>query len=622
MDHYSGYFLSSGMGASANFFSTPCKAGPDGKFSAEHLSGKNILLAGGFPASSQDSPFPLSVTLQLNGDLTDLNTEAMAALARAELFRHNSQSFRSYTLEADRCITVLGSKPETLHNFLDTYDALLQINPILLDSYDPTLTTAVDLRIDAFQKGFKLSFNVRQPIDTNRCTYCGSCGTSCPEQCLTEKLFLDFSLCIFCNECISACSDNAIDLHSVEKRELTVPALLLLDGAEPDLPRQKDNIYSEASLASFFKTIFAAEVEEVIEWSAPACQYSPKLQTGCSVCMDSCQHSAISQNRNGVQINHLACVECGACLSSCPTGALQYKRFDDIRFLEYFRSFPLPSDTTIILGTERSLHRHWWYNPRERQNGVFFLEHPQPTALHAMHLLLLRAMGAGRIVILEEKEDTLSSQVKFSNALLLALQGQQPVYMLPPNKLHSFLAADYTTDNTVTCYHDFSYSNRRTKLLDIITFLIQQSNDVAVMTQGEYTEDFGEILCDENRCTQCLACVAECRVEALSADSDSYTLNHTPALCVQCGICITVCPESVLSSRKGLSLNEHFFRNKTIAQAEPARCKGCGKVFGTRKSLEKVIAILSTKKLWNPEDDLLSYCDSCRVVTLYESLEK
>ncbi len=621
MSNYSGYFLSSGKGASAEFFSTSCSAHPEHGISTEQLQGTNILLAGGFPANSPDSPFPLSVSLQLNGDLTDLGNSSMKLLAEAELCRYNSQSFRSYTMEADRRITVLGSSPESLRGFLNTYDALLQIFPLLTDSYAPDLTTAMALHVEESPEGYRLNFNVRRPIDANRCCYCGACGAACPENCISKLLFIDFTRCSSCNECLASCSQDAIDLHAVEKRELTTPALLFLD-REEDLPQHAGNMYTEASLSSFFKTIYAAEVEEVIEWSASVCQYSPRLQSGCTACVDVCRHDAITRSRNGIEINHRLCVECGACLSSCPTGSLQYKRFDDTRFLEYFRSFPLPSGGTVIIGDEQSLHTLWWHSPRKKLPDTFFLEYPQPAALHAMHLLLICAMGAGQVVVLGKKDTDLSKQIRFSNELLQAIRGEQPLHMLPLEEIRSFLATEHKSSAAAVPYHDFSYSNRRTKLLDIILFLLQNNESRAHPDPINCTEDFGEILCDQKRCTQCLACVTECRMEALTADSSSYSLNHTPALCVQCGTCITVCPEQALSTRPGLFPDITFFEQKIISRAEPATCKGCGKVFGTRKSLEKVMAILSAKNLWDPDDDLLSYCDSCRVQTLYESHKK
>ena len=55
-----------------------------------------------------DSPFPLSTTLQLNGDLTEADETTMTAIARAEFVRENSKSYRSYILDSDARVVVLG----------------------------------------------------------------------------------------------------------------------------------------------------------------------------------------------------------------------------------------------------------------------------------------------------------------------------------------------------------------------------------------------------------------------------------------------------------------------------------------------------------------------------------
>lgn len=620
MENYSGYFLCSGNGASADYFSASVTAHPGATLRYTNGSEKNVLLAGGFSSIHPDTYFPLSPTLQLNGDLTDSDDAEMSALAQAEFNRYNSQSYRSYTLEPDLRIAVIGDDADSLQNFMDIYGGVLQVAPILNKGYNPEMTTAQELQVSRMDNNFKISFSSKQAVDTNLCTYCGACATVCPEHCLSEQLFLDFSLCSFCKECLSACSRNAIDLYAVERRELITPAILLLDGSTVDLPEQEKNIYREENISAFFASLYATEVDEVIGWDATICQYSARLEAGCSACVTACSHGAVTQAANGVQIDHLACVECGACFGSCPTGALQYKRFADLAFVEYFRTLPLSPGTKIVLGEEGELHKYWWHSRDKKHEHVLFMEYPAINGLHAMHLLFLYAMGAKQILVLGQGSSNIEEQIDLSNTLLQTLfKNDQVIRLTDREKLDSVLAENGNSQPLAHFYHDFSLSNRRQKLIDLIQFLRAQSDAEPAGVAAKY---FGEIICDEDKCTQCLACVNECRMEALVADSASYTLEHTPVQCVQCGICVTVCPEQALTMKPGLAVQDAFFTEKIVSQAEPASCKECGKIFGTRKALEKVMAILSSKSMWDSDDDLLSYCEDCRVVNLYQSREK
>ena len=134
--------------------------------------------------------------------------------------------------------------------------------------------------------------------------------------------------------------------------------------------------------------------------------------------------------------------------------------------------------------------------------------------------------------------------------------------------------------------------------------------------EPEISSSFGGLSCDTSLCTQCLSCLNECRQEALKAHEDSFVLSFKPVLCVQCGLCTATCPEDALSLEPGLVLQETFFRRDVLLEAEPARCRNCGKVFGTRKSLEKVKAILSVRQ--DLDMELFELCDRCRVKRFFE----
>ncbi len=93
-------------------------------------------------------------------------------------------------------------------------------------------------------------------------------------------------------------------------------------------------------------------------------------------------------------------------------------------------------------------------------------------------------------------------------------------------------------------------------------------------------------------------------------------LSFSASLCVGCGVCVHVCPEKVLSLSTVAGVDGNYFTPRSLATAEPAACKRCGKVFGTRQSLDKVLAILASKESVNREH--FEYCSTCRVVNLFE----
>ena len=70
---------------------------------------------------------------------------------------------------------------------------------------------------------------------------------------------------------------------------------------------------------------------------------------------------------------------------------------------------------------------------------------------------------------------------------------------------------------------------------------------------------FAALSCNRARCTECMACLNECRIEALVADQQQLCLNHVGAMCVGCGLCVRVCPEDALELSAEFCLAEPFF---------------------------------------------------------------
>jgi ferredoxin len=592
------------------------KLRPGLPFSPENKD--KIVLSGGFPSLTPETTFPLSPALQLNSNLTSLTEKELSSLAEAELSRNNSIDFRSYDVDVDLRVCVIAAKSRQLEQFLDTYGGILEIEPLLLNTNHPDFPTVTAVDIEELSQGYELSFTERSPVNKDLCTYCGECGAACPENCISSSLQVDFERCTFCKECEKVCGTNALDMYGVEEKKMRVPAVLILDGVSLDLPENRSGIYEEKQLESFFSTLFSSNIEEVVCHNNSTCQYSGRLGVGCSRCVVSCPHGAVSQDQSGVKVDHLRCEECGSCIAACPTGSMQYAKFNDQAWLEYLSLVKITQGTTIIIGAEKELHSLWWLKIGQKYDNVLFLEYPSIEALSGFHLLMLFALGAHRIALLHDgvlsESSPVSRQAAMTNYIVSSLFDVSCAAIVKTSECDDYLNSE-NQHSLQRFYGDFSYENRRFKLTDVIQFLVSASG--RTIASSNVLKGLGHIDCDAVKCTHCLACLNDCSMQALGADEKSLSLTYSARRCVSCGVCVKVCPEDALTFAKDFTIDEQYFERKTAAQAEPAICKGCGKVFGTRKSLDRVIQILTAREAVDTEH--FEYCDNCKVVKIFEA---
>ncbi len=591
---------------------------------------KDILLAGGFAETFPDSSIPLSPALQLNLDRTALSSEQLHRFAEAELRRLQDEKVRRYQLDVDLRVCVIADSSSLLDDFCDIYGGVLEIETLQVGGGRASLAGR-DVSIADTGAEYQISYRKPAPIDLSLCSYCGACGRGCPEGCISPELEIDMARCLLCRQCESSCPEEAIDIHAVEELSLQVPAIIVLGDPKIDLPARETGIFGAREIAKFFSTLFSSEIEEVVSHTAAACQYSGRLDLGCSLCVDNCPHGALEKTENGIRLDHLLCADCGNCVSVCPTGAMQNGRLTDPDFVRYIRNVDLPDSATLVVGEEDALRDVWWYSRNEERYNSVFLQYPNPQCLSCYHLLCLFCAGAARIVLLGQPGKRLQCEIDKANHLTTTLFGCSCVETVKTDQVDDVLSlaqrevAHPLSRSSRAFFQGLEDVNRRAGFVAILESLVAVSPIEAkgdtelVIDPAESGLEFLEMSCAEDGCTHCYACINECKMRALRTDEDEQELQYVPGLCVGCGLCVGVCPENVLSLQHATSLNASYFNQRRLAFSEPARCKGCGKVFGARKSLDRVMAILADKERFDREH--FEYCGECRVIRLFEAEE-
>ncbi|MGZ5866566.1 MAG: 4Fe-4S dicluster domain-containing protein, partial [Xanthobacteraceae bacterium] len=123
--------------------------------------------------------------------------------------------------------------------------------------------------------------------------------------------------------------------------------------------------------------------------------------------------------------------------------------------------------------------------------------------------------------------------------------------------------------------------------------------------------------------TLCLSCVSACPTGALRDDPERPTLRFEEDACVQCGLCKATCPEKVITLKPQIDFRATTASARLIKQEEPFPCVRCGKPFGVKSTVERVVAKLEGKH-WMYKGsaqrlEVIKMCEDCRVAVMTET---
>ena len=386
------------------------------------------------------------------------------------------------------------------------------------------------------------------------------------------------------------------------------------------------------------------EKPRYVEYDSAICAHARSGITGCTRCIDHCPTGAIVSAGEKVEIDPYICAGCGNCASICPTGAVRY-------------ALPLPE---ALLGRMRTLARTYAKAGGKRLMFLFHsADHGEdmidamgrhfdglpanvvPVALNAATQVSLETLLAARTFGVEQsfvligpadagELDALEDVVALSNHILAELgyaDGKTTIVdEVDPEALSRHLrkAAASKSKTKSPTPEPFEPVGRKRGLLDLalasLHAAVPDAPDEIALPDGA---PFGTVDVDLDACTLCLSCVGACPANALRDNPEYPRLSFVESACVQCGICARTCPEDAIDIRTRLNFTGEARNERTIKEEEPYNCVACGKPFGTKSTIEAVVAKMTGHSMFADDEALnrLRMCADCRVVSLAESAD-
>ncbi|WP_299962570.1 4Fe-4S binding protein [uncultured Roseobacter sp.] len=351
------------------------------------------------------------------------------------------------------------------------------------------------------------------------------------------------------------------------------------------------------------------------------CAHSRAEQTGCSNCLDVCPTGAITSAGDHVSVDPLICAGCGACSALCPSGAISY---DAPPVASVFARLHTLASTFRAAGGEaprllvhddvfgREMIALAARHGRGLPADVVPLSLPALASFGHAEMLAARASGFTEVqVLLAPKSDreTLAREA----ALACAIAGDETLRLLDvanPDALSDALYAQ--TSAVATTEPILPLGNRRQVTRLAAKALRPEAEQIALPDAAPY----GAILVDKDACTLCLSCVSLCPAGALGDNSDKPQLRFQEDACLQCGICATICPEDAITLAPQLDLTDAAFTQRVVHEEEPFACVDCGKLFGSKSTVERIMEKLAGKHAMFASGEaarMIQMCDTCRI---------
>jgi len=378
-----------------------------------------------------------------------------------------------------------------------------------------------------------------------------------------------------------------------------------------------------------------------IDFTADICAHSRSNIVGCNRCLDLCPAGAIAPAGDHVEIDAHICAGCGQCAAVCPTGAASYALPSADALMRKLRTLltayrDVGGARPIILFHDDT-HGMPLIDVLARY-GDGLPANALPVAVNEVTQVGLETLAAafayGAVAVrlllrAKPRHDVtgLHRTVALAEPILAGLGfGADRVALIEtddPDALGDALRAIELRDGAPRPASFIPTGGKR----DVMRLALRELQraaptpvDVVPLPVGA---PFGKIELNVEGCTLCLACVGACPTGALGDDPEKPTLRFSEDACVQCGLCKATCPEKVITLTPQLDFRAATASARVLKQEEPFRCIRCDKPFGTRSTIERVIAKLEGKH-WMFQGkaqrlEVLKMCEDCRVIAATEA---
>lgn len=429
------------------------------------------------------------------------------------------------------------------------------------------------------------------------------------------------------NGAVSHC-DLVIDLTGAKPLfESTRPGYFRADPRDP--------IAVARLVAQAGQMVGTFDKPKYINFKPELCAHSRNTLSGCTRCLNLCPTGAITSVGDTVAIDPNICAGCGQCATACPTGAASYA---------------LPVVENIAARLRAGLNA--WFEHDSRHAPVILFHDDahggalidamarfgrglpahvipvqinEPTQIGPEIMATALAYGASDVRILAKARpahplDGVQTGLDLMTALTGAIGYADTACALIQTDDPDSLEAALWQPPIAARASRSSFlppDDKRGLLLLAVEEMIRTAPQPVDSLRLPEGAPFGRVDLDLEACTLCLSCVGACPAGALSDNPDKPMLRFTESACVQCGICVSTCPEKAISIVPQIDLSAWANPKRLLKEEDPFACSSCGKLFGTKSSIERVLLRLDGHWMFSgPEGEgrkaLLTMCDDCR----------
>ena len=435
------------------------------------------------------------------------------------------------------------------------------------------------------------------------------------------------------NNAVSRC-DILVDLTG---GAALFPAADLRDGylrADPGDPAAvlRTVLKARDLVGAFDKPRFVTYTEDL-------CAHSRSGLVGCRRCLDLCPTDAIVPNGDHVAFDANICAGCGQCAAACPTGAAAYAVPPSDHLMRKLRtllsSYRAAGGKNPVIMFHDADHGGELIDALARYGdglpaNVLPVDVNEVTQVGLEFVAACFAYGAAAVRFLtrgKPRHDTagLAQTVALAKPILagIGFTGERvaAIETDDPDALGESLRAIAPLAGAAKPATFSAIGSKR----EVVRLALREMHGVAPAPVDVIAlpigAPFGSVDVKVDGCTLCLACVSACPTGALSDDPEKPMLRFAEDACVQCGLCATTCPEKVITLKPQIDFRAATAMSRVIKQEEPYPCVRCGKPFGVKSSVERVVAKLEGKH-WMFKDkkrlDVIRMCDDCRVNAMAE----